>query len=87
MKGTEYMKVCVICDKCGKKHSVEIDLDQVDSYERGMGPEIFYEGEAEFICDGCNCGNKINVQIQASEYPEGDEIRVYNSFGSGGQIC
>ena len=47
----------------------DVDLEAVASYERNMGDEIEYEGEANLCCDGCD--EELNIRISAWEYPVG----------------
>lgn len=73
------------CEKCS--HIFDIDSDDLDiqqsgSNEREMGEELFYFGQAESDCP--ECGNKIEVTYDASEYPIGvpnfDETRADGAF-------
>ena len=41
----------------------------MDSREKDMGMNNFYESETEIVCE--NCGNHIDAKLWISEYPEG----------------
>jgi len=57
-------------------------MELVGSDEREMGPEYYYSGSADLICD---CGNHIEVTIDGSEYPEGAGIENLEISISGGK--
>ncbi|MBN3490884.1 hypothetical protein JV173_05070 [Acholeplasma equirhinis] len=65
----------VKCKVCGKTHHMHVELDYQGSDEREMGPEQFYYGEAEL---NCACGKVLKIVIEASEYPEGADLEIYN---------
>lgn len=73
--------ICVKCDNCGKIHTFVVELDIVGSDEREMGPELFYSGLTDEIC---SCGNKISVEMDGSEYPEGAGIEDIETNITGG---
>lgn len=77
------MKYNVKCNKCGHVHAIEVPLDEVDSYEREMGPEVFYQGSNYQLCE---CGNKIEILVEGSEYPQGADIEIYNVDVDGGDL-
>lgn len=66
----------VKCNKCGMIHETDVDWHYMSSDERQMGAEEFYDFETSIECD---CGETIEIHFEASEYPIGDGIRVYNS--------
>lgn len=60
------------CENCGTRYFVpfnEMDCQTTSSYERGMGPEIMYFGQAEVSCP--NCSSPARIEYDASEYPVG----------------
>lgn len=63
-------KLEIECNRCGRFISIAPeDLEfQTSSYERSMGPEIDYYCRDEFSCD---CGNRIEYEVQGFEYPAG----------------
>ncbi len=73
--------ICAKCKECGKVLSLTVELDIVGSDEREMGPELYYSGTVDEIC---SCGNKIRVDIDGSEYPEGAGIEDIDINISGG---
>ncbi|MBB3045901.1 hypothetical protein FHR99_000137 [Litorivivens lipolytica] len=58
-------------------------MDAVSSEERGMGPEVEYEGELE--CECPNCGNVLLVRHSAWEYPVG-ALNYSENYVSGGEL-
>lgn len=71
------------CNQCGKIHTLEVSFDEIDSYDREMGPEIFYEGVADTVCE---CGNNISVLAEGSEYPIESGIEINNVDTKGGKL-
>ncbi|MDY0278128.1 MAG: hypothetical protein RBQ97_08585 [Acholeplasma sp.] len=66
----------VKCDICGKRHSISVDFFPVDwDSDREMGTETYYQGDGAIECE---CGKHLSVTVQASEYPEGAGIEVYD---------
>lgn len=59
----------VRCDKCKEDYDVEWDLELVESTEKQMGYNNLYVSEIVAECP--YCGEKMNLELQASEYPEG----------------
>jgi len=73
----------VKCANCGLIHDLDLEWQDVGSDERQMGPEIFHSFSDTIHCD---CGNTIDVILEASEYPQGDGIRIYNTDIKNGKI-
>jgi hypothetical protein len=68
------------CNHCGKKHSFsakDADFDCIESNERQMGQENYYEWTTSFPCD---CGKEIEIEYGVWEYPLGafnyDEVNI-----------
>lgn len=59
----------VLCDKCQQVEDVFVELEEVSNNEEEMGYEYQYEGSIDYTCSKCK--NKISVNIEAWEYPEG----------------
>ena len=62
----------VKCSRCEHQFQIDasdMDVDTIGSDERQMGPEIHFFGRLSAICVGC--GNIIDVEYDASEYPVG----------------
>lgn len=73
MEDYEYNLKCKIC---GKNHLLTVSIFDVDrDDDRQMGPEVYYQGEESVTCD---CGNEISITVDASEYPIGAPIEIYN---------
>lgn len=69
----------VECEECGKVHNIganETDFEITSRDSRSQGQERGYTWETEFNCDGNNntCGNHIEIECEAWEYPSG----IYN---------
>lgn len=60
---------CVNCDSTFTIDAFDLDVNEVGAEEREMGTEVFYFGQTEFSCP--KCGNKIEVEYEASQYPYG----------------
>lgn len=60
----------ISCDECEEIIEVFVELEEVSYYEREMGCEYQYEGNADYICPKCQ--NDISINIEAWEYPKGD---------------
>lgn len=59
------------CNECHTQHNLsasDFDWDCVETNTRQMGSENNYEASSDITCE---CGNEINVKINAWEYPEG----------------
>ena len=62
------------CKKCNTAYSLdckELDWEQVNSSERGMGTEIEHEAEYYKTCD--TCANGMSITFSSWEYPIGVE--------------
>lgn len=81
LEGGEKMKI--ECEKCKKVHDFHIEWNQTSSYERQMGHEVFYEFGDE---KKCSCGTVIEVYLEGSEYPVGDEIYMYELNVKNGKV-
>ncbi len=60
------------CKNCKKKHHIaaqETEWEIVESHGRQMRAEAHHASRKEFTCDAC--GNEIEVEVSAWEYPEG----------------
>lgn len=60
------------CESCAcilAVDAADVIVDEVGTADRKMGPETFYHGSVELICT--ECGNDIEVDYDASEYPVG----------------
>ena len=60
------------CPSCQNVNTVEAeieDLDSVDTTERGMGPEVEYEGSIQHVCSNCN--SNLEILVGVWEYPVG----------------
>ena len=68
LSGTAELQ-CGHCEYTFHIDASDLDIAQVSTDERQMGPEIFYEGRAELNCP--QCGGYIQVINEASEYPIG----------------
>lgn len=75
--------ICVKCNKCGKIHRMTVELECVGSDEREMGAELYYSGSTD---KRCSCGNKIQVDAEGYEYPEGAGIEEIDYKTSGGEL-
>lgn len=76
----------LLCSQCNNTFSIDatdIDVDEAGIDEREMGVEIFYYGVAEFHCP--KCGNEIQVEYEASEYPVGMP-NYYETTASGATL-
>ena len=79
---TEDISVLAIKYQCNKCKRIgedtidagELELEVIDSFERGMGIERQYEDNTEISCPYCD--NPISVHIIAWEYPEGSPIAI-----------
>ena len=74
-------KFSLKCSNCNKQHDFspeDADFDPSFGSERQMGPEHGYVWEHNFSCD--KCGNKIEIDYQVWEYPEGtfnnDQLKI-----------
>jgi hypothetical protein len=73
------------CERCGRVHEIDVDWQQTGTdSDRGMGPEYFYNFSTAIDCD---CGTVIDINLERSEYPLGDGIKLYaNDIKNGGII-
>jgi len=74
------------CQKCSNELAIDgsdICMDAVSSEERGMGPEVGYEGELE--CECPKCGNNVLIRHSAWEYPVG-ALNYSENEVEGGQL-
>ena len=79
---TEDISILTIKYQCNKCKRIgedtidagELELEVIDSFERGMGIERQYEDNTEISCPYCD--NPISVHIIAWEYPEGSPIAI-----------
>lgn len=77
-------KYRIECEKCKNVIDCQVDFEVSGcDDDRPMGPETFYTGYAE---RKCNCGNHIEITVEASEYPEGAGIEIFSSEIKGGKI-
>lgn len=75
--------VVIRCSTCGEVIEVDMDMECVGQYERGMGAEFEHEGIVDDICP--NCGNHLSIRLSVWEYPVGVVNHLENEI-SGGDI-
>lgn len=76
----------ILCARCNNSFNIDaadIDVDEAGIDEREMGAEIFYYGVTGFHCP--KCGNEIQVEYEASEYPVGMP-NYYETTASGATL-
>jgi len=72
------------CERCNEINLFprQIDLEEVDSVRKKMGPQRFHFGKAQAPCS--NCGKLIVIRAKAWEYPIGTIAKTYASAEGGG---
>ena len=62
---------CLKCDKCNKQNQCycsDLEWEEADKNEKGMGPETLHVATWGITCD---CSNNMEIEFMCWEYPVG----------------